>query len=199
MSTCLKRNVLQAPDRPGLAARDALAFAESVKNAQQRVLPHAGSTGRPMGNAGRPLNHGGNPLTGLTRALTSIAQATSPQRAGAGISPVNGGRGTSPNTPQAGTSGVPGSGFAEGRLLMFKLYGVYTEPMEIPRPANMVVEAVIAARIYAPSDPSRYFRNGVACDFQISNTPNNLTIRSIDGMTIGDPTVLLFTFFYFGS
>jgi hypothetical protein len=194
MATCLKRSVLQAPDRPGLARRAALDFDAATQAATPRVLPHAGSTGRPTGMQafGRPLTRsslGGNPLA---RALTNIGHALAPQR----TAPVP----TNTRGPAAGTTGAQGVGtLTNGRLIILAWGAAYTEPMEILRPAGLRIAAIEAARIVSPHEPDRYFRNGVACDWVDDGAPTRITIRSIDGMVIGDPTVLQYTFVYFGA
>jgi hypothetical protein len=72
----------------------------------------------------------------------------------------------------------------------------YTEPMMVPLPPNMTPLGMIALRIISPNEITRYFRSGVACDFMPYGA--RAMIRSIDGMTIGDPTVLNYVFAFYG-
>jgi hypothetical protein len=204
MSTCAKRSVLNAGNRPMDVKRAALAVQSAANAFQQRQLPHTGSTGRPMGTmaAGRPLTHsrlgGSDPFSQLARAVDQLARATgdalAPPRG-----PVGWTGGRTPNAPGGGGSnlggGVPGT-FQRGEIVIGTHEAPYTEPLFVPLPPNFNPVAVIAARIIDTDNITRYFRTGVGCDFIPYGA--RAMIRSIDGMTIGDPTVLTYTFIFYG-
>lgn len=207
MSTCAKRSVIQVGDRPARVKKAALAVQAAAAALQQRQLPATGQRGMPSG-AGRPLNHsslggGMDPLAKLARALDQLARETADAfRAPQG--PVGHSGGRQPNTGSTnvgngtGTTGTSGTGtFAQGVTIIGTFEAPYTEPMFIPLPPNFNPAAVIAARIIAPDDITRYFRSGVGCD--AIPYGNRILLRSIDGMTIGDPTVLHYTFVYYGT
>jgi hypothetical protein len=206
MSTCAKRDVIQVGDRPARVKKAALAVQAAAQALQQRQLPATGQRGMPSG-AGRPINHGGlggaDPLAKLARALEQLARETADAfRAPQG--PVGHSGGRQPNTGStnvgngSGTTGANGTGaFTQGAVMIGTYEAPYTEPMFIPLPPNFTPAAVIAARIIAPTDITRYFRSGVGCD--AIPYGNRMLLRSIDGMTIGDPTVLHYTFIYYGS
>lgn len=210
MSTCAKRDVIQVGDRPARVKKAALAVQSAAQAFQQRQLPATGQRGMPAG-AGRPLNHGSlgaygaDPMTKLAQALDKLARETAdafrppqgPVGHTGGIRRDNGG--TNQSTAAGGPSGGGPGSFSTVSMLGLDWLAPYTEPMEIPLPPRFLPIAVIAARIIAPDDTERYFRSGVGCDWQTSSTPNTLTLRSIDGMRIGDPTPLHYTFIYYGS
>jgi len=222
MSTCAKRALIQVGDRPGRVRKAALAVQSAVQQMQPRVLPQLGGFGRPMGmpsNYGRPLNlaplgsmGGGayNPMELLARSVGTlgreVADAFAPPRGPVGHSggrQPNAARGTGGTGIGDGTGTGPATGggvgpgtFARGELVIGEFEAPYTEPMLIPLPPNFTPAAVIAGRIIAPSDITRYFRSGVGCDAVPYGA--RMLLRSIDGMTIGDPTVLRYTFIYYG-
>lgn len=209
MSTCAKRALIQVGDRPARVKKAALAVQAAAAAFQPRQLPQTGQRGMPSG-AGRPMNHGGlgaysaDPMSKLADALAKLARETADaMRAPQG--PVGHSGGIRPNTsggqkPPALPGGptTPGT-FTDISIIGLDWLAAYTEPMDIPLPPRFLPVAVIAARITAPDDTERYFRSGVGCDFQTSSTPNTLTLRSIDGMRIGDPTLLHYVFIYYGS
>lgn len=203
MSTCAKRSVLNAPDREGMVKRAALEAQSAANTLQNRILPHTGGMGRPMGSmpAGRQLNHGTlggvgrDPLAALARAVGALGDATSNAlRKPQGPVGWTGGRATN----GAGQGGLQGSNFSPVSMYATVFTAAYTEPMEIPLPPKFRPITVIAGLISDPGDQDRYFRSGVSCDWKFSTDPNHLTLRSIDGMTIGDPTIIQYTFIYFG-
>lgn len=207
MSTCAKRALIQVGDRPARVKKAALAVQAAAAAFQPRQLPQTGQRGMPAG-AGRPLNHGSlgaygaDPMTKLAQALDKLARETAdafrppqgPPGQTGGIRTDSSGGQRAPNLPGNG-----GPGFATVSVLGLDWLAPYTEPMDIPLPPRFLPIAVIAARITAPSDTTRYFRSGVGCDWQTSSTPNTLTLRSIDGMRIGDSTPLHYVFIYYGS
>lgn len=205
MSTCAKRDVIQVGDRPARVKKAALAVQAAAQALQQRQLPATGQRGMPSG-AGRPLNHGAlgaDPLAKLAQAIDKLARETADAfRAPQG--PVGHSGGRQPNTGSTnvgngtGTTGGSGTGtFVDGVVKIGTYEAPYTEPMYIPLPPNFTPYAVIAARIIAPDDITRYFRSGVGCDAIPFGA--RMLLRSIDGMTIGDPTVLRYTFVYYGT
>lgn len=201
MSTCAKRSVLNAGDRPHDVRRAALEVQSALNALQSRVLPHNGSAARVPGNYGRPLNHGAlggmgpDPLAALARAVSGLSRAVSDSlQTPKGPVGWTGGR----PTDSSGTAGARGTGFQEVRILSTVFTAAYTEPMDIPLPTDFRPITVIAGLISDPNDQNRYFRSGVACDWKFSSNANKLTLRSIDGMTIGDPTIIQYTFIYFG-
>ena len=204
MSTCAKRDVIQVGDRPARVKKAALAVQAAARAVQQRQLPATGQRGMPSG-AGRPLGHGslgGDPLGNLARALEQLARETADAfRAPQGPVGHSGGRqpatGSTSVGNGTGTGGAIGGGtFQQGAVVVGTFEAPYTEPMFIPLPPNFNPAAVIAARIIDPTNITRYFRSGVGCD--AIPYGNRILLRSIDGMTIGDPTVLQYTFVYYG-
>lgn len=223
MSTCAKRTVIQVGDRPNRVARAALQVQSNARQMTPRVLPTTGGSGMPFGNItraqpymGRPLNHSAlrtfDPVQQLANDMSQLSREVSdafrspqgPVGHSGGRAPANGvgnGHGTG-GSIGGGTDagGGPNTGaITEARSFRVRYEGPYVEPMFIPLPPNFTAEAVIAARIVAPSDPLRYFRSGVACDFIPYG--NRLLLRSIDGMTVAptpDPTILQYTFIYYG-
>jgi hypothetical protein len=200
--------VIQVGDRPARVKKAALAVQSAAQAFQQRQLPATGQRGMPSG-AGRPLNHGAlgaygaDPMAKLAQALDRLARETAdafrppqgPVGHTGGIRRDNGG--TNASTAPGGTVGT----FRPMTMLGLDWLAPYTEPMDIPLPPRFLPVAVIAARITDPSNTERYFRSGVSCDWQTSSTPNTLTLRSIDGMTVNplDPTPLHYVFIYYGS
>jgi len=243
MSTCAKRSVLQAGDRPGRVRQAALAVQAAANNFRRRQLPATGTQGNPFGNGLRlspyqprqiglgnmdPFEQLVNAIDGLARDVADTFRAPQgpvgwsggrnpggPGMPGYGFGPALGGPlpnggaggpgpggGTTPGTGpiNGGGPGLP-TGFTEGRTLILDWHAPYTEPMNIPLPRGFRPVSIIASRIWAFSDPARFFRSGVACDFHASTLPNTIVLRSIDGMTVApepDPTVLTYTFIYFG-
>ncbi len=209
MSTCAKRAVIQVGDRPARVKKAALAVQSAAAAFQQRQLPQTGQRGMPSG-AGRPLNHGAlgaygaDPMTKLAQALDRLARETAdafrppqgPVGHSGGIRRDNGG--TNQSTSAGGPSGGGPGSFTPFSVIGLDWLAPYTEPMDIPLPPRFLPVGVIALRIQDPDDTSRYFRSGVGCDWQTSATPNTLTLRSIDGMRIGDPTPLHYVFVYYG-
>lgn len=197
MSTCAKRDVIQVGDRPARVKKAALAVQAAAQALQQRQLPATGQRGMPSG-AGRPLNHGAlgaDPLAKLAQALDRLARETADAfRAPQG--PVGHSGGRQSNTGGTTSTGSTGQ-FVDGVVKIGTYEAPYTEPMYIPLPPNFTPYAVIAARIIAPDDITRYFRSGVGCDAIPYGA--RMLLRSIDGMTIGDPTVLRYTFVYYGT
>ena len=199
MSTCAKRALIQVGDRPARVKQAALAVQSAADALQQRTMPHSGSTMRP---SGRQLNHGAlgkrDPIADLARALTNFAREvddafSKPQ------GPVGNTGGirtdTSGTKPSTNTNS---NRFDTVTAVAYVYSAAYTEPMEIPIPTKFRPITIIAGRIDDPSNPDRFFRSGVACDWKPGSNPNKVTLRSIDGMTIGDPTIIQYTFIYFG-
>lgn len=206
MSTCAKRALIQVGDRPARVKKAALAVSAAAAAFQQRQLPSTGQRGMPSG-AGRPINHGAlgsygaDPMAKLAQALDKLARETADAfRAPQGPVGHSGGiRNDSSGGQRAPTPAGAGPGFSTVSVLGLDWLAAYTEPMDIPLPPRFLPVAVIAARITAPDDSTRYFRSGVGCDWMTSSTPNTLTLRSIDGMRVGDPTLLHYVFIYYGS
>lgn len=208
MSTCAKRFVVQVGDRPARVERAALAVQSNARQMTPRVLPATGGTGRPTGSQmfGRPLNHsalgGMDPFSGLARAISEAFN--SPQgpvghSGGQNQSSARGNAGGNAGGQASGGGTTPSGTLVNGRMIILAWGAPYTEPMSILRPAGFRIAAIMAARIISPSEPARYFRSGVGCDFEDLGEPARISIRSVDGMTIGDPTVLQWTFVYFGA
>ncbi|HET8938193.1 MAG TPA: hypothetical protein VFN67_32340 [Polyangiales bacterium] len=187
MATCIKRGVLNANDR---LARSAAEVESAGNDLARRVVPHAGAPRR--NNAvpwGRPLQRGagaapgGDPIAdamrGLSRALTNFVRDATEA--------IN----------EATAAAQPGaSAFGDGRLAIRIVYQPYTEPMEIPGIENMSIAAVSCARVVVTQSPDEYLRSGSHVDWRQNS--DVVTVRSIDGLTPGDPRILTFTFVYFG-
>lgn len=196
MSTCAKRSVIQVGDRPARVRKAALEVQSAARAAQQRVLP---STGQRAASAGRPLNHGMSgmdPLAALARAIDQMAREVS-DAFGPPQGPMGGGRSSTTANTSAGTGGTGNGGYSRAEVLTMDVDAPYTEPMPLVNPNGFRTVAIIAGRIRDLANPTRYFRSGVGCDWY-ANGNNNIVLRSIDGMTIGDPTVLRFTFILYG-
>lgn len=206
MSTCAKRALIQVGDRPARVKKAALAVQAAAAAFQPRQLPQTGQRGMPSG-AGRPINHGSlgaygaDPMAKLAQALDKLARETADAfRPPQGPVGHSGGRRTDNGGTNASTApGSTNGAFSPVGVLALDWLAPYTEPMDIPLPPRFLPIAVVAARITAPSDTERYFRSGVGCDWQPSSAPGVLTLRSIDGMRIGDPTPLHYIFLYYGS
>jgi hypothetical protein len=200
MTSCIKRSVIPAGDRVQRVRQAADNLSSTVNNLAQRVLPHAGKPNtldrspwnNPISHA--PYARNANPMAD---AIRQIARAVDEFAREIGDVLQTEALPALPPTDVAPTptSSVGGSTL-DGRIAIRVVYQPYTEPMEIPAIDNFSIAAINCARVVVTQAPTEYLRSGTHVDFDFNG--NSVLVRSIDGMTPGDPRVLTFTFVYFG-
>lgn len=178
MATCLPRSVLGAGDRPARIKKAADTVTAAANNLQKRVLPHAGSPRRGGGMGSDPF---GDALRALARGVDAFAREVSDA--------------LSEQAQQAREDAQTAAALEAGAVAIRVVYQPYTEPMSIPLP-NLSVAAISCARVVVTQAPNEFLLSGAAVDWQSGN--GDITVRSIDGLTPGDPRILTFTFIYFG-
>lgn len=189
MASCLKRAVLTAGDRPARIKAAASTVQAALAETAKRVQPHAGA---PAGGYQTPgLRHGalsgGNPILDALKALGQAVDGFAREVSDA----------LSDAARQARETAATLEAQQLARIAVGIVYQPYTEPMTIPAPEGLSVAAVLCARAVITSAPDEYLRPGTACDFKTEGA-DKLSIREIDGMTIGDPRTITFTFVFVG-
>lgn len=218
MSTCPKRSVLGAGDRPARIRAAAAAVQQAARKIKPRVLPHAGRHGSPTGNGlgrtgsagayvpgrqmpvGRPITRGalgggaGPSGSGFDDPLINMIEELS-------RAVDNFAREVSDqfDAIDAHERERAASGESDLRLFVRVHIGPYVEPMLLPAtPADFAPIIIFAGRIVNMAEATTPVLTGALVHWS-PVAQGRFAMQSIDGMTTNDGNTYAITYLFIGN